>query len=367
MAMHHLGFTVGLLVVATGCSEPGGSRASSSPTAPMPPTSMAAPADPVPAARDARTLRVPSSSAQVAVPSRVTHLRGAPPAMNERCEDPPKGNDRWGVVAVAVKRLACEPGLYFRPTADVARELALPDGVTFSFPAATGAEIRLSDEVRGGRAEEVAAALGIATPVVTPGRSGAWALRQWRLGSNPTSGELDRWSPGIITIGVKTDAEPSAGLETVAPLGRDDTLRGSIVVTMPTLTVVHDEVALAMLVRSLDIFAADGGLSARPPPEVARKAKLANERFRVSRRSMGTGATAIHRVDVWTARTFIAAPALLEALGLEGEITPERARDSNDYVLRNGPRDEHVVNGVRLHLRFAPNRDAGRAAGNDGF
>ena len=301
------------------------------------------------------SLPAPTLPAPVEVPATVTHLKGKPPKATTPCAEVPAGTSRLFVIARAVRRLACEPALYFETTAAARKALALPEGVKLEFIGAGGARIEFKGKYA---AKDMAAALGIESPVITTGRGGAWAMRNWRLGNNPKDGELDIWKPGIVTIGVSHDYSASDKFGAVKPLTDAEQLRGWISVRMPAelIEAKHDEVAVKMLLRGLAKFARDKTLSSKPPKEAAKGAELTNERFRVSRRSIGTGPAAVHSTDVWTARTFIAAEPLLSALGLSGKIEHEKAHDSDDYVLPNGLDDTHSYKGLKLHLRFDKNK-----------
>lgn len=83
-----------------------------------------------------------------------------------------------------------------------------------------------------------------------------------------------------------------------------------------------------------------------------KRAQLDNDRFCVTRRALGTGPDSIKGIDVWSARTRIAAGPVIEALGLAGEIKHNEARDSNDYLLYSGEKSEHQWRGFTVEPRF---------------
>jgi hypothetical protein len=280
----------------------------------------------------------------------VTHFVGAAPSATSPCQAVPEGDGLLSHVARAMRQLACDPALFFEKTADVRAKLKLPDGVDLKFSGPRTASLELAEKHP---AKDLAAALGIEKPVITTGRSGAWALRNWRLGSNPEDGELDLWTPGVVTVGVTHDYSVDDKFGAVKPLTDAEQLRGWVTVTMPetVLKVRDDKAALELLKRALHAFTSDKQLSSAPPEQVTERTGL-DERFRVARRSIGTGDDAVHSIDIWTARTYIGAEAVLTLLGLSGEIRHSQARDSSEYRLGGGGVDKHEYNGLTLTLRF---------------
>lgn len=180
------------------------------------------------------------------------------------------------------------------------------------------------------------------------------------------SGKLDHWGPGIAIIGVKVDTTDIEDTVESTPLGETD-LAGSLVVTMPSsvLPLKDDEVAATMILAALERVAANKAMLSEEPEEVAKKIGLKDDRFRLSRRSIGTGPGAVHGIDIWTARSRIAAGPVIEGLKLPGTIEAKRATDTNDYVLYEGQTDEHVWRGLKVELTFAE-RDGESASGRHG-
>jgi hypothetical protein len=304
----------------------------------------------------------PGAAAEV--PEGVTHLAGSPPAATEPCAGVPAGDGLLNNVARAIRRLACEPALFFEKAGELRGKLDLADGVELEFNGPRSVMLNLSGEHSG---KDMAAALGVEKPVITTGRGGAWALRNWRLGSNPEDGELDLWKPALVTIGVTHDYSPEDEFGMVKPLTDAEQLRGWIIVAMPpeVLKVVDDEPAIELLKRGLAKFAADRELSSAPPEEAAAATGLDDERFRVARRSIGTGDDAVHSIDIWSARTQIGAEAILEALGLSGEIKHSGARDSDEYRLSSS-HGKSEYEGLSITLRFERIKGA-RGGGNADF
>lgn len=258
-----------------------------------------------------------------------------------------------GALAAAVRKLACEPALFYQPASDVKKALSLPSGVGFHFDGPRSATLKLETVPK---ASELARALGVTRPVITTARSGAWATRVWYLGQNPKTGALDLWAPGEPRIGVNHDYGPDDAFGAVKPLDADEPLTGWISVVMPdgVVEVVDDPVAVQMLGRAAAMLAADRKLLSVEPERVASLTALEGERFRLSRRSTGSGAGAVHAIDIWTQRTQIAASEVLKALGLTGKIEHDRARDSDDYVLSAVAGARHAWRGLTVELRFDP-------------
>ncbi|MBW2457526.1 MAG: hypothetical protein JRI68_23665 [Deltaproteobacteria bacterium] len=114
-----------------------------------------------------------------------------------------------------------------------------------------------------------------------------------------------------------------------------------------------DAVAVKMLVAGLELLAKDRSLVTQEPAEVAKTLGLDDERFRLSKRSSGGTQVAI---DIWPRRTRIGAEAVIEALGLKGEISHRRATDSDDYLLYRGKKGTHEWKSLTVEPSF-DNRD----------
>jgi hypothetical protein len=282
----------------------------------------------------------------------LTHLGPPPAPVTTPCRPLPAATGTTAIVgalAAAVRKLACEPALYYQPAATVEKALSLPAGMKFHFDGPRSATLELESAPR---ASELAKALGVTRPVITTARSGAWATRHWYLGSHPKTGVLDLFGPGEPRIGVNHDYDHDDDFGAVKPLDPDEPLTGWISVVMPdsAVNVVDDRAGVEVLARALGMLAADPKLLSVEPERVARLTALEGERFRVSRRSAGK----VHSIDVWTQRTRIAAADVLKALGMTGKIEHDRARDSDDYVLRGGASDRHPWRGRTVELRFDP-------------
>lgn len=256
-----------------------------------------------------------------------------------------------------LRRLGCEPALFYKPIDALKKELGLapneglefngPSSVTISFTPMPGADL--------------AKALGELPMTAARSKAGAWGFRNWFMVQHATADGLEKWGPGRIRVGVKVD-DPGMDVDTV-PVGASMT-RGDATVWMPesVLPLKDDEVAADHLFAGLVQIASNERQLDDEPAEVAKAAGLDDERFRVSRRAIGTGPSAIKGIDVWPARTRIGAAPIIEKLGLQGQIEHLRATDTDDYVLYAGGEEEHAWRGLEVVLRFRPRAD-GKDAG----
>lgn len=283
----------------------------------------------------------------------LTHLAPPPARAPSTCKPlAPGGSDATRQLAAAIRKLACEPELYYLPVSEVRRQLDLPGGAELRFNGPRSLELRLDAPPP---ARDVARVAGLEKPVITTAKRGAWAVRSWYLGANPMSGELDLWGPGRALVGVKHQREPEDTTGTVKPLG-SEVLTGWISITMPADVVVvkDDALAVTMLQRAAEALADGPELLSREPADVAKAVGLDDPRFRVSRRSLNKGGGAFLGIDIWTARTQLDGQATLAALGIEGTVEPEKAHDSDDYVLTSGSDARQVWRGVHVELAFEP-------------
>ncbi len=292
-----------------------------------------------------------------AVPVGPTHYAATtPPAANAACAPLPKGGSPDATkIATAVRRLGCEPALYFMTAAALRAELALPREDTVEVSGPSSVTVRFPKMPAG----ELAKGFGVTAPVALRASAGAWSWRNWSLAASPTSSEtLELWSPGRVYVAVAVDGDPPDDVK-FKPL--DDTMEvSSVTVSMPeeVLPIVDDALAVAMLLAGLDAIAADATSLKEEPAEVAKRAHLDDERFRVSRRQSGTGPDAVRGVDVWTARTRVAAGPVIEGMGLAGKIEHNRAHDSDDYLLYVDKKSDLRWRGLEVELRFSRRRGA---------
>ncbi|MEZ4231713.1 MAG: hypothetical protein R3B89_21235 [Polyangiaceae bacterium] len=289
-----------------------------------------------------------------------THLE--PPKIDSQkpCRALPNGSGLSHELARVTRELACKPELFYKSTSDVEAALKLPPEVKFRFSGPRSAELRFE---QGPKAAEFALAMGVKTPVITTANSGAWATRNWHLGSNVNSGDLELWEPGVVSVGVAHSGEAKDTIGTVKPVA-DEPLTGYITVSMPesVVEVKDDEVALKMLHHALTKLAGARSLLQEEPEAIAKKLGIDDSRFRVSRVSVGTGPSAIKGIDIWMARTQIAAAPVLTTFGFKGKIEHERAHDSDSIVLHQDGTppgtsgDEHTWHGLSIRPSFEPRK-----------
>lgn len=292
--------------------------------------------------------------------SSATHLSPTTPPSAAKCTALPAGSGTSHELARVIRELACTPGLFYQPAEQVSAALKLPPDVTFRFSGPRTAELRLKTAPTG---KQLAEAMGISAPVITTAKGGAWATRNWYLGSDAKTGDVTLWGPGIAAIGVSHRGELKDTRGTIKPL-TDENLNGYIAVTMPdsVVSVKDDEVAQRMLLHAVTKLAASPALLNKEPEEIAKLLGLDDARFRVTRVSIGTGPDSIKGVDLWVARSQIAAEPVIKSLGLTGKIEHERAHDSDSIVLHFEPTekftsgDDHRWKGLTLKPTFEPRK-----------
>lgn len=310
------------------------------------------PVAPASAAVPQTSKQPPAQSPPLVTTAEVTHLEPRPARASADCKPlAPGPADMTRKIAQAIRTLACEPELYYLPVAEVERRLELPEGMKLHFNGPRSVELNVTARPSAAALARVA---GIKKPVVTTAKEGAWAVRSWYLGANATTGDLDIWGPGHALVGVNHDREPRDSVGTIKPL-KAEVLNGWISITMPPDVVVvkDDGPAVEMLRRAAEALAADPQLLGKEPDAVAQAVGVNNPRFRVSRRSVGTGPGAVLGIDVWSARTQISAESALAALGIQGSIEPSKAHDSDDFVLADDD-GERAWRGLRVALGFEP-------------
>jgi hypothetical protein len=255
-------------------------------------------------------------------------------------------------IARVLRRLACEPELFGLSATDLATKLELPTGVTLHFtdPAAVSVEIATMPPVT-----ELAAALGIDKPVVRL----QWVAYhdQWWLGSNPDTGELDRYRPGVINIQVLHSAEQSDPPGKVVPLTAEmPATSGHVMVGMPdgVITLGPDAEAVTQLATAMQILAAKPAMLAQEPGSVTEQLKLTGERFRVARTSLHGGGGKIDGISIQPLRTKIPADALATALGLVDAKAASINREHDVWNIEVGSTTNILWNGVVLEIDVEP-------------
>ncbi len=289
---------------------------------------------------------------------RPSHLEPAKPAASAPCKALPEGSGATHELARVIRELTCTPELFYKAPAEVEAALKLPEGVEFHFSGPRSAALKLKTAPS---AKELAKAMGIESPVITTASSGAWATHNWYLGSNKSSGKMDLWGPANAAIGVGHRGKLDDTIGTVKEL-KDEALTGYITIAMPesVIAVRDDDVALKMLIHAVTKIAASPSLLKQEPEEIAKRLGLDDGRFRVTRVAIGTGPSAIKGVDLWIARSQVAAAPIIETFGLKGKIEHERAHDSDSIVLHvegtppGTSGDDHLWKGITLKPTFEP-------------
>ncbi|HMR77597.1 MAG TPA: hypothetical protein PKD61_20955 [Polyangiaceae bacterium] len=337
------------LTVATlqvGCTEkPEGAKGANSANTP-PAESPAGASAPPPAAAST----APVVAAEQA--SELTHLAATKPGpFDAKCRDLAKTHTPPAQqLAHVLRRLTCEPALYFKPIAEVRKELALQDGYTLTF---SGPATAMLEFPAGVSPQDLGRVMDVSRPVAGMASRGAWRHRIWFLGSDEKTGTLDIWGPGKAMIGVRIDYSSLPKDAVVTPIVAGNELRKDAIITMPpeVVPVKHDEVAVKLLLAGLAKLSANRSFLSAEPDAIAKQLGLDGERFRLSKRSIGSTRSG---TDIWTARTRIDADPLIKALGLSGKISHRRARDSDDYLLYDsgGNDSDHKYQGLNLELSF---------------
>ena len=166
----------------------------------------------------------------------------------------------------------------------------------------------------------------------------------------------------MLSVGIALDDAKIDDKTDSVVLG-DAELTGRVTVTMPeSVLPIRDDVgALAMVVAALEMLASDKTQLANEPADVAQRTRLANDRFRVTRRTTYSDPVPVKGIDIWTARTRIAAGPLIEALGLAGKIEHNQARDTDDYLLYAHNSSSHEWHGMKVEVAFSrrPSAESG--------
>lgn len=289
-----------------------------------------------------------------------SHLMPAKPTADKPCPALPDGSGLAHELARITRQLACTPELFYKTPQELEAALKLPKGVSVRFSGPRFVEVRFETAPS---AQELATAMGVKQPVITTATKGAWATRNWYLGSNQTTGKLDLWGPGIASVAVAHREELKDTIGTVKKLG-DEALRGYIVVAMPeeVVAVKDDEVAWKMLQHAVTKLAGNRRLLEQEPDAIAKALGIDDARFNVTRVSVGTGPSAVKGIDIWMARTQIAAAPVIQTWGFKGKIEHERAHDSDTIVLHQTGTpfgtsgDEHEWHGLSIRPSFDPRK-----------
>ncbi len=282
--------------------------------------------------------------------SALTHLAATKPgSFDAKCKDLVKThNPPAQQLAHVLRRLTCEPALYFKPIAEVRKALALQVGYTLTFSGPATAMLEFPKTISP---KDLGRVMDVGKPVARMSDRGAWRSRIWFFGADAKTGALDIWGPGKTMIGVRIDYASLPKDAEVTPIAEGNELRGTAIITMPpdVVPVKHDAAAVKLLLAGLAKLSSDRKLLSVEPEAIAKQVGLDSERFRLSSRSIGSTRSG---TDIWTARTRIDAEPLIKALGVRGKISHRRARDSDDYLLYDGSDSGHKYQGLNLELSF---------------
>ncbi|MCB9585220.1 MAG: hypothetical protein H6718_07470 [Polyangiaceae bacterium] len=296
-------------------------------------------------------------------------LEPAKPSDAKPCQALPDGTGLAHEIARVTRELACTPGLFYKTPSELEAALKPPKGVSVRFSGPRFVEVKFETAPT---AQELATAMGVKQPVITTATKGAWATRNWYLGSNQTTGKLDLWGPGIASVAVSHRGELKDTIGAVKKL-TDETLRGYIIVAMPdeVVAVKDDEVAWKMLQHAVTKLAGMPKLLEQEPEAIAKQLGIDDPRFNVTRVSVGTGPSAIKGIDIWMARTQIAAAPVITTFDFKGKIEHERAHDSDTIVLHQTGTppgtsgDEHAWHGLSIRPSFDPRKGVKLKNDND--
>lgn len=301
-------------------------------------------------------------AAPLPAPESPTHYASAtPPPNNAACAPLPAVKNDAAPLAAILRRLSCEPALYYLTSDKLRAELALPADIKLEFAGESAVSLSFPKLP----ARDLAAAMGVDKPVAVRSNAGAWGYRVFNLATEGKE-RPDIWGPGRVTVGVGIRYTDVADSVDSVPIG-DAQLAGHASVAMPeeVLPVVDDQAAVATLRAALAFLAANPSLLAKEPEEVAKLAGLSGDRFRVSRRSIGTGPDAIKGIDIWAARTRVPAGEVIDAVGAKGRIKHNEAHDSDDFLLYDRSRSAFPYRSLEVTLSF-DERPGKEAAGPHG-
>jgi hypothetical protein len=253
-------------------------------------------------------------------------------------------------IARVLRQVACAPELFALAKEELVSKLELPPVVISTFfHSALEFHFELEEQDEPLSPIELAAALGIDTPVARRDEHHSW----W-LGSNPKTGELDRYGPGVIAvdiqIGFQSDGAVPPG--TIVPL-TDEMMILNTSVRMPghVVQLAEDVEGLTQLTTAMRILAANTAMLNEPTDVLLERLKLHGERF-TAFGSVYTGDGApVNLITLVPERTLIRADALSEALGLVGDRAPSINRKVIPWPLEVGSSRQIPWNGVVLEIQ----------------
>lgn len=265
-------------------------------------------------------------------------------------------------LARAVARMACEPANHMQSAEALSASLGLPPEIKVHFVGPT--TVRFDGPEYDPR--YVANALGLETPVVHLHWNTYHA--EWSLGSNPTTGELDRFAPAIVRIRVtappgsfEAPGEPTLPLPAGLKMSSVDVQIPDGVVAAPT----YADVAIKELVAAMDALASHPDQLKDGPDDVAKRLGLAGERFRLARVSTSAGKVTTNGISVQPQRARISARALADALGLKNARAKNVGREHGVWEMSVDGDTNIRWRGIQLGIRVSPKDASGSDAALD--
>jgi hypothetical protein len=274
---------------------------------------------------------------------------------------------RLSPYAAALRRLACEPTLYTKTTAALVAELGLPAEAAVGFDGPRTASLTLPTGVTVG---DLAVALGVAAPQVKV----TWQAYHdiTRLGTDPTSGDFDLYSPGTIRLDVDFEVDrygPDAGKERVIAAPPDAAVGRSVQVAMSAeaVKIVGDDDAVPLVVSALEQLDASPELLALKPDEARPRIGLGDERYRVAETSIHGGAAIRRGLSINPRRTVLPAAALAAALGLADARATNVNREHDVWELEAGGTTQIRWRGLELSISVDVDVGDGPSVALDGL
>ncbi len=352
--LRSLALVMTLASLASGCADKPGAAAATIGE----PAQVAAPAkgaDPIP------------YTPRAALPT--IEVSSAPPtcaALPTLGAEATEAQRRLAPYAAAIRRLACEPALYVKTTADLAAELGLPAEAELGFSGPRTTRLTLPEGVTVG---DLSVAFGIAAPQVKLTWQAYHAIT--RLGTNPTSGDFDLYSPAIVRFGVDFEVDrygDDAGKEKVIAAPHDAAVARTVQVAMTAAAVkfVADDDAVALVVSALEQIDADPGLLALKPDEAKLRMGLGDERYRVAETSVHS-TTITRGLSIDPRRTVLPAAGLAAALGLADARATNVNREHDVWKIEAGGTTQIRWRGLEIEIDVDVERGDRKSVALDGL
>lgn len=265
-------------------------------------------------------------------------------------------------IAKALRALACQPKLHAATVSETREIVDLPDWITLEL---FEGGARLEPE-RKPSAKALAEALGLETPVARL----EWQAYhdQWYLGSDPTTGTLRGYGPGLVTVMLSLDADEGDPPGKVVPLPDDTELRGVFMVDMPETAVKMgaDPEGMKQLSAALLLLSKQPDMLALKPEVVAASLGMESERWRFARVTRMAGGTSTHGISIDPERTRVPADELAGALGFDGAKAVNVNAEHDVWNLQAGGTTEIPLGQLELSVSVSPADRSGNEASLDG-